>query len=387
MQILLFSLFITNPLYLYLGNCILSDALFIPLSICWFTLLIWIINSPNNKLLYLQGVLLFLAFIVRYNALYYPFVGAVAIIISRRKWTIKVSSILFSGVLIYSFITFTSFKYKQMTGEQIFSPFSGWQLANNALYAYRYVDSANHKVVPMKFKELDGFVRHYYDTASKNLKDNPQELLQASTVYMWDPSSPLQRYMKMKYKRDTVHRTLKRWATIAPLYEEYGKWLILHYPMQFARYYLIPNALKYYTPPVEFLQSYNMGIDSVNDIALIWFKYRSNKVNIDVKDYNVTILEYQPILCGVMNVLFISGVGMYLFLFGFKRNAALDQLIIISLLLWVINFLFSVFASPVALRFQVFPTLIAIIINGIIIEKISKAAFITSSTVLKMSIA
>ncbi|EKE05370.1 MAG: hypothetical protein ACD_19C00332G0001, partial [uncultured bacterium] len=59
---------------------------------------------------------------------------------------------------------------------------------------------------------------------------------------------------------------------------EYGKFLIQKYPSAYIKFYLVPNMLKYYAPPVEFLNTYSTGVDSVQLIAKVWFDYSSNKL-------------------------------------------------------------------------------------------------------------
>ncbi|WP_146304814.1 hypothetical protein [Chitinophaga pinensis] len=76
---------------------------------------------------------------------------------------------------------------------------------------------------------------------------------------MWDPKSPLQQYMFQKFKKDSTAHILKKWASVGPLFSEYGAYLIKQYPVTFTQYYLVPNTMKYYAPPVEFLDTYNMG--------------------------------------------------------------------------------------------------------------------------------
>lgn len=370
--LLIFSVF--NPFFLYLSNYILSDALFIPLSIIWFTLLIRILQRATTRLLVLQALILFLAFTVRYNALFYPFIGAVALLITRRRLWVKLVSIAGSFGLIGIFIAFTSSKYQALSGKREFSPFSGWQIANNAMYAYRYVDKNQRKPTPPEFRALDNMVRSYFDS-TRNSRKHPEEMLVASTVYMWTPTGPLQHYMNLQFKKDSTATPLKRWATLAPLYASYGNWLIRQYPMQFAEHYLWPNALKYYAPPVEFLDTYNMGIDSVASLAQAWFHYKTNKVKIQAKDFKVSTLNFYPTLVGILNVVFLLSFLFFLMLKGYKAAPGLTGILLVVAALWLINFNFSIFASPIALRFQVFPTFIFFVMAMLLVEYIWKVAF------------
>jgi protoporphyrinogen oxidase len=373
-QGILLVFFLFNPFFLYLGNYILSDALFIPLSITWFTLLLWILQRPTTRLLVIQCLVLFLAFTVRYNALFYPLVGAVALLLTPQRLWVKIASIGSSVALIGLFIFFTSGKYQELAGKREFTPFTGWQLANNAMYAYRYIDNRDVKPTPPRFRQLDKMIRTYFDS-TKDVRKHPESMLVASTVYMWDPSSPLQKYMNMQFVMDSTAGSLKRWATVAPLYADYGNWLIRQYPMAFAEHYLWPNAVKYYAPPVEFLETYNMGIDSVTQIAQVWFRYKNSKVKMLFKDFNVSALNFYPVLVGTLNVVFLVSFLFFLLLEGLRSKAIPRGLLWLAAALWLVNFVFSVYASPIALRFQVFPVLVYISVALLLLEFIWKAAF------------
>jgi len=373
-KIVLALFMVGNPIFLYLSNYVSSDAFFIAISLLWFTLLLWIVERPSIRLIVLQVLLLFYIFSVRYNALYYPVITALALILSRQKAIVKIAGITASFAVIGLFMWNTSFRYHQLTGIRQFSPFTGWQLANNALYAYRYVDSKDVKPAPGQYRELDKMVRHYFDT-SKDLITHPQEMWIASTWYMWDPQSPLQIYMQKSFKKDSLAPILKKWATIGPLYSGYGNWLIRQYPRVFAEHYLLPNAAKFYAPPIEFLDTYNMGRDSVEQIAMSWFGYKDKKVKTVFKDFKVTTLNFYPILAGVLHVTFLFGFLFFGMLNGFRKSSRFSRILLLAGSLWLINFGFSVFASPVALRYQVFPVLVSFSFALFLLRHVWEAAF------------
>lgn len=372
-KVLLFSFMIINPVYLYLANYISSDAFFLALSLIWFTLLIWIMYKPTTKLIVVNSLILFIAFTVRYNALFYPLIGAVSLLLARRKLLIKVIGFAISLALIMLFIQTTSNKYKELSGYQQFTPFTGWQMANNALYAYRYVDSSDRKNPPIELRRIDNMVRNYFDS-SRDIRTHPVEALIASTVYMWDPRSPLSKYMEDQFRKDSTVSALKKWSTVAPLMKQYGTFLIKAYPVEFTQYYLIPNAVKYYAPPVEFLDQYSTGIDSVNETAKVWFNYKSNKITCRFKDFKVNTLEFYPVMTGTMNVVFVLSAISFLFLRGYKQSLQLKNGLALVVSLWVVNFGFSVFASPIALRFQLFPILVSLSFTFLLVEFLVKSA-------------
>ncbi|NLR81426.1 hypothetical protein [Chitinophaga eiseniae] len=372
-KIVLFSFMLFNPVFLYLANYVSSDAFFLFLSLVWFTMLIWTLNRPTNSVIIISSFILFIAFTVRYNALFYPFISVLVLILSKRKILISLLSFTISISLICVFINITADKYKEVSGHRQFTPFSGWQMANNALYAYRYVDSSQRKRVPKRLEMIDNIVRHYFDT-TRDITKHPEETMLASTVYMWDPASPLTVYMQHQFKRDSAVSALKKWATVAPMMGDYGNYLIRTYPKEYLRYYLVPNAIKYYAPPVEFLDHYNMGIDSVIMIAKVWFDYKSNKVMTRFKNFEVNVLDFYPILAGVINVTLLLSIISFFVLRGYRYFPELKKGILLVSATWLINFGFSVLASPVALRFQLFPILVSLSFTIVLIDHLLKLA-------------
>lgn len=370
-KFLLFAFVVLNPVFLYLSNYVSSDALFVTLSLIWFTLLLWILNYPTAYLIIVHSLILLLAFMVRYNALFYPVVICLGFLLSRQQLYRKVSGILLGLILIGCFVLYTTIKYYKLTGEPQFSPFTGWQVANNAMYAYRYIDSASVEPMPDRFKGLDEMVRAYFDS-TRDLSKHPEEGLIASTMYMWDNRSPLVHYMNRQFRDDSAAGKLKRWATVAPLYARYGSHLIWKYPLTFTQYYLWPNFLKYYAPPVEFLGSYSMGIDTVQPVAQEWFGYKSNRIIARVKDFEVSVLNFYPILIGALNVLFVCSIVCFVLLNGYKKCVLFGRALSLATGFWLVNLAFSVFASPVALRFQLFPVIILISFSILLIDYVSK---------------
>ena len=366
-QFTLLGFMIPNPLFLYLANLISSDCFFASLSILWFALLLWIINKPSNKVLIWHIFILLIAFTVRYNALIYPFISAGTIWFSRVHWHKKVVSIGAGLLLCGLFVTYTSYNYKKLTGIWQYSPFSGWQFANNAMYAYRYVDSADRKPVDKKYQLLDKMIREFFDS-TRNTKKYSFEAVQAGTYYMWSPGLPLFKYREKLFKGDTAAGEFQKWASMGPFYKEYGVYIIKKYPQKFVRYFLWPNANKYYAPPVEFLQTYNSGFDSVSSIAKNWFGYKSNKVKTRTGDAEIRILNFYPILSGIINLIMLFGLVFFIMLKGFQKTNKIRTAVALGALIWLLNAGFTIGASSAALRFQSFPILITTIFTLIIID-------------------
>jgi len=373
-RILLLAYLLFNPINLYLSNYISSDSLFLAMSIIWFVQLVHILHGSSNSLIFWNAIILVVLFMIRYNALFYPFVILFTFFLTREKMIRRVLALVISLVLIILFIRYTSNDYYRLSGYRQFSPFSGWQMANNALYSYRYVDKSRYKSLPKKFEKLDRMVRNYFDS-TRDVNKYPSEALIASTVYMWSPNSPLNLYADTLMKGDTTAGPLKKWATAAPILNEYGIQLIKNYPKEFFNHYIIPNSIKYYAPPIEFLGMYNGGIDTVSEMAKIWFNYKNRNIFKRVENSNITTLEFYPIIVGTMNVLLILNIISFFYLELHKKYTYIVKLLVLIFALWMMNFSFSVFASPIALRFQMFPIIIYTTLVFLLMELLVKVSF------------
>jgi protoporphyrinogen oxidase len=369
--LLLFFLF--NPLPLYIANYISADALFIGLSLLWLTSLIWIIYQPRPWLIFFQAVLLLACFTVRYNAIYYPFIAILAFILSRQSWKIKLSGVALSLLLIGMSYYYTSQKMKAVTGYSQFSAFGGWQLANNALYMYQNIPAAERGPIPTRFAGLETMVRQHLDTLSK-IKFSHDDSAN-SFFYLWSGRGPLIQYLERQYKKDSTTSYFKRWASEGPLYASYAMYLIRKYPLQFAENWLVPNSVKYAVPPTEFLGTYNMGGDSVRKLAKDWFNYKSQRVQQHDKKKkkhdSIAAIEWYPAFGSMANILLIMGLIGVVFLGAVKwKEHGLVQLLAIVTVFWLLNGAFSIFASPVVLRYQVFPLFVAFSVGSVLIERI-----------------
>jgi hypothetical protein len=359
-QLVLICIIIFNPLFLQLGNLVSSDGLFLALSCIWFALLLWIIHKPSAKIIFWHSIILFIAFTVRYNAIIYPFIASVAFGLSKLPLTKKIIGIGLGLVLCGWFVGFNMYEYKKLTGYWQFTPFGGWLMANNAMYAYRYVAKMDRKPFPEKYQSLDNIIRGFFDSTRNTIK-YPTEAVKAGTYYMWSRNMPLAMYKNNCFKKDTTITEQKKWASMGPLYKEYGKHIIKQYPTYFIQYFIWPNAIKYYAPPLEFLESYNSGVDTVNNVAITWFGYRSTHINTRMKNNKTLTLDFYPILSGIINLTMLCLLFFYLILRGWTLSKNFHQCLVLGSLFWICNAAFTICASSAALRFQSFPIILTTI--------------------------
>jgi hypothetical protein len=250
-------------------------------------------------------------------------------------------------------------------------------MANNALYMYQTIPAAQRGPVPARFASLETMVRQHMDTLSK-IKFSHDDSVN-TYFYLWSGRGPLVQYMERQYKKDSTTPYFKRWASEGPLYAAYASYLIRKYPLQFAKVFLLPNAVKYAVPPTEFLGTYNMGADSVGTLAKSWFNYKSLQVQKHDKKKKqadgIAATEWFPVFGAVANVLLVMGLIGVVFLGAVRwKEYGVAQLLAVVLTLWLANSAFSIFASPIVLRYQVFPLLVAFCVGAVLMEKIYKLA-------------
>jgi len=366
-QIVLIIIMTVNPLFLHLANLVSSDGMFVGLSFLWFSTLLWIIQHSTSKLIILHTIILFISFTFRYNALIYPVISLSVICFTKMPLRKKALSICVCFLPIALYVLSTSYQYKKLTGHWQYSPFSGWQLANNAMYSFRYVDSIDRKPVPVRFKELHRMVCEYFDS-TRNASLHPIELFEASTYYMWSPGLTLMKYKQKKFEKDTTIAELQQWATMGPLYKEYGIYIIKQYPMQFFKHFIWPNSKKYFALPIEFLGSYNSDRDSVTEQARIWFGYKTRKVSVNTKTKEVKILGSYPIISGIVNAVLLCTLICFAMLGGMKGTSFVNRMIVLGGIIWLVNAIFTITVSSAALRFQSFPLFLTVVLSITIVD-------------------
>lgn len=369
---ILFFFNVFNPVFLHLGNYIMSDALFISLSLLWITQLFWIIYRPSFIQIFPQAILLLGLFTVRYNALFYPLVASLAFILSSLRQSVKIAGITFSLALIGLFIGFIGSSFYKLNGVRQFSPFGGWQLANNALYMYGNMQLNGPVKVPAQFLELDNLTRKSFTSDKrKELMVNHQSI---RDFYIWDTvNSPLWQYMKYKYKDDAATSSYIKWITMGPIYLAYGNYLIKKYPTEYFRYFVSPNIANFFLPQIADLNYYNQGTNRLVYVEAIWFDYKYLGITRAPTNYELSIIKPYPIVMGFFNIFFLLSFIFYLLFSGYKLvEIMFNKTIILIFSFWLINFCFSISASTIEIRYQIFQFILCVSMSTILMELLLK---------------
>ena len=369
-RIILFIFLFVNPLTLYLCNTINSDALFGALSLFWITELIWIIQCPRIYQLFMQAILISICFTVRNNAYYYPLISAIVILLSKQHIIRKSFGIALPILLIALFITSTMQKAYELTGTKQFSLFTGWQLANNALYIYDQITVDSNSLPTEDAKELNRISIAYFNSVDPN---GYREYLESyvGNYFIREPDAPLKIFAKLHYNTTGEFNSISAWGKASAVFELFGKSILLNHPFAYIRYFMLPNTWHYFLPPLSHLERYNYGGAKISPIARIWFNYPSNKIHCVSFTAQKFLFSYS-VLFLLINLLFI----FQLFNLLVKRKYMQLESNSIRLIVYVfcfalINFLFSIFTTVNILRYQFIPMLLIFSFTIIIDEQIT----------------
>ena len=368
----LFVLLFFNPLFLYISNYVNSDPLFAALSMWWFTELIWIVQRPRGYQIIVQAVLLLMCFTVRNNAYYYPIVAALAFTLSGQLLWRKITGALLGIVLIIPFVLFTREAAYKLTGARQFSLFTGWQLANNALYMYGHIQVDNSKLPTTEAREIDTLARYFYSQVKLSEFETILNGYEAN-YFIIDPKAPLKRYMRHHFRPQSEQEYIADWGKSSVAYESFGKYLIMHYPFEFAKYFILRNTRNYFVPPLEKLEVYNRGEDKVDPIAAQWFDYKTNQVATISKGLQGRILYIFPIFFALLNFYCLGGIAILLIEKKIQRiGIAINKTILLSGAFLILNMLFCITTTIIVLRYEFFPMIICLALSFLILEKVNK---------------
>ncbi len=373
---------VVDPLVYYTSNFVSSDAIFLALSLFWLTLLLQLLRRPTWGALVLQWVLLGLIFYTRYVALFYPAVAALTFFVVKRDLWYKLTAIAGSIAIVTAGALYTQRLTNEQTGTPVFSAFSGWQLANNAIQIYPWLPPDTTGMPSPDSYVLARYVSTWFDQSGAALKKTAPV---ATTFYMWDPGSPLHQYFdayrvrhsSIPQRTDTAEPAyFIAWNRVSPVFIEYGHFLIARHPVAFSRYYLWPSAQSFFLSPLGELAVYNEGKEEVDTVAQNWFYYRSRKPRVRSATIQSRLLAPFPwLFLGLNGAFLVMGILLLVRrrLIERQGNAPPGRypFFITCLQLVTGYFLanggFNIFASPSVFRYQVLPLILlfAFTVSGI----------------------
>lgn len=371
-KVILFTIlfFVMDPIFFYSSNLIMSDTIFTALSVLWITQLIWLIGRPKTIMILTHALLLLFVFTVRYNALYYPVLASLALLFAPLSLWQKTVAVFLQVLFIAAFIQFTSRKMEKMTGVRQFSPFGGWKMANNALYMYGHVCQSHKDSIPYQFARIDDFTRQYFTTVRR--VDNLSSPFSDGGFYMSNEESPLSQYQFQRFGRDSVFQDFRKWGPMGPVCADYGGYLIKRYPVEFFRWFIWPNATRYFAAPLEvfsLLSPYYLRDDDLGLMASRWFSLKTLTVSSGLIKLRTTLMAPYPIISGLMHLAFMSGLLGFFIFGGFKKLSRRNAYIVgTAAAFWFFDLFFKLTAGAIVLRHQLFLMILELVFAAVFID-------------------
>jgi hypothetical protein len=355
-----------HPLTLYLANTVASDALFGALTLLWLAELIWTIRRPQLHQLFIQAILFILCFTIRYNAYYYPIVSTIAILASRQGVVQKIAGIVLPILLLITYVSYTRIEAYKSTGYYQFSLLTGWQLGNNALYIYDRIQIDSTQFPTEESREVNRISANFFRESDPT---NLRNVLSAfeSDYFIIADQSPLKQYYFKKQKELGKTRGVNVWGVVSPAFESFGKSIILHHPIDYTWYFVIPNIRNYLIPSLADIKVYNYGSSHIENVAKNWFDYPQN--NIYCKSFTFqNFLSFYRLLFFLLNCYFALQFMLIIFnrkSLQFVRGEYTFYILLAIFLL--LNFLFTVVVVINVLRYQYIPIYI-LFIGGLLMS-------------------
>ncbi len=336
---------VVNPVLLFLVNYISSDSLFCSLTVFWFGSCLWIIRRHSWWALVLQILFLYLAFQVRYTALFFPLIAVVTFLSSKGNIFYKTAGIALTIFVIQTAISKQSDEVETTTGTRVFSGFSGWQMANNVLYYYKKINVDTTKLPSPEITELNRMVLNFIDSVPK--KDT------VGSIYLWHKKSPLKVFVYTWAARNRI-TYFKEWFAASVVFNEYATHIIKNNPGAFVKYFIVPNTGNFFYPEPEILEDYNCTKLGVDTFTERW--YHTDHAQFvprypRLEHHVMSVFPFVSLLLNIFNIGAIIVFFVWLIQVWRKTPVYIKGLFITWSVFYFAYMGFSIFATVVTLRY------------------------------------
>lgn len=226
---------ILNPSVIFMDAYIMSDSLFVSLTLLFLTTCIWIIYSGGYVAMVANLLLLWWCMDTRYIGLMYAVFSAGVLVWAlwkRFRWLALASGLL-PLLMLYLYRGNATDKMKEEYGVDTFSSFGGWQKANNGVAVLPYVKVDPNEITDPQIRAIHQIVRQYPDSVF-----NTEAII--ATSFMWVRNYPGKQCLA-QYIQQSGTPYMKAWAYMGTQMELYGDFLQSHYRAEYFKHYIIPN--------------------------------------------------------------------------------------------------------------------------------------------------
>ncbi len=349
----------------FLNTSLMSDSVFISLSIIWVSSLLHLLTSSKNNyyLIILNLITCFLILKIRYAGLIYPVIGLLLTLIIYRKKYIKLVICLvgFCSVFLIVYQQGVS-QNKTKYGVNIFSAFGGWAKLNNASVI---IPEIKKETKEDEIHLVEAFQPEIKENISRKeeivllnagFKDYPDSIFSTKNVLtsqlMWSLSYPEKMfYLNYIYDKYKQYGPLPCYVYCGKLYSEYADYLVKTHTSTFIRKFYLPNLLRTIHPKDEGQGYVAIKVDeNIKKVCNTSFDFFASRYNI----YGTIISLFDEIKYLILVIIFL----LALICFTLKRHFKLltdnrQVFFLFSFCFLIINSLFLACSIPIFLRFLV----------------------------------
>lgn len=233
-----FFFFLLSPTSIYLCNFVISDSLFISLTNLWIASILWIVGTRKVGAVLWNTLLLLLLLQIRYIALFFPLITVLALFAAYFK-AAKLRFFLLSALQTAVFagvILFTTYETGKNIGVPVFSGFSGWQKANNAMHIVPHLKLDPKTIRDPEIRKVHAFMVAH---TPPSLYPAPDSVV---VTYLWSPFTAPKKLMYRIWGNGTKPYLYYWHKTSIPL-GRWGDYIIQSRPDLFLKHYMRPNFL------------------------------------------------------------------------------------------------------------------------------------------------
>ena len=225
---------VLSPVALYLTHWLMSDSVFAALTLVWLSTGLWLLRRVGWLLAALHVAAVVLAIQVRFIGLFYPFFTAVGLLLAHR-WAGRALAVsaasLFAGYLVYHGVVRESYRLFRV---ESFSGFSGWAAANNATAILPHI-----RLDPQKLAaDPELAMMHRTLAAAPDTCYSERNVMCTSFIWSRVTGGKLVMVQNMPLFSNNY---LSTWIYTGEQLNHYASYLMRHYPLQYARYFLWMN--------------------------------------------------------------------------------------------------------------------------------------------------
>ena len=338
---LLGVLLLIEPAALYHCNTILSDVLFSGFTYLYLGTLLLYIDSKKTLLLIAHIATLCICLLLRHIALFYPVFTIIiflAYLKNIKRVLISVLAVLVAFFMIYrSTVNWNLRTY----GVAVYSPFTGWNQANNVLYAVPSIHLDTSAIEDPETRKLHAFFSAFLDTTTYR----PFTL---GSGYIWDAPSPL------NVIRSQLEDSLKKanlpsdftytWYLLAPRYGKYSTFIMQHYPYQYFKAFMVPNMKSLVKPYDGEMGDYYAAHNDISTASLERYGLNAGMLYCNKQLYKGGLNHISLIFYQFRLLLFVAAI-FFLLIFSERFDKKVRRALTVTIAFVLFFYFFSLSTS------------------------------------------